>query len=32
MIRVINAVALTVDLNLLCDLGQQLGVLKMLLF
>ena len=31
MIRVIRVVACPMDFNLLCDLGQQLGVLKMLL-
>ena len=32
MIRVLHVVALPMDFNLLCDLGQQLGVLKMLAF
>ena len=31
-IRVLHVVALTINFNLLCDLGQQLGLLKMLLF
>ena len=32
MIRMVHIIACPVDFNLLCDLGQQLGVLKMLLF
>ena len=32
MIRALHVVACPVDFNLLCDLGQQLGVLKIFLF
>ena len=32
MIRMLHAVAYPVTFNLLCDLGQQLGVLEVLLF
>ena len=32
MIRVLLVVALPIDLHLLCVLGQELGVLKILLF
>ena len=32
MIRLVHVVACPMDSNLLCDLGQELGLLKMLLF